>query len=504
MRVVVHFPSRLHIKPTAPMRSLLPVLFTVVLLGPCELAAQRQASLQPAPEASDTPITLGTRVQIYSEEMGEQRTFSIYVPATYADSQARYPVLYVLDGEAYFLHAASTATSLAQLGRMPEAIVVAIHNTNRRRDLTPPFITLPDVPAGGAEAFLSFIEKELIPIIEGRYRTQPLRILIGHSHGGLFNSYALIARPSLFRWHLALDAPVHLNSQEMERRVETFLADHPDHVGRLVTIEKRFGWSDAGWENLVTKAPPAFRTTRLSLPEETHQSLYVIGMYEGLKKLFYDAASDNTQLQTLDELIATYSSRSSEYGYPVPIPKQILLDFAEENLFVGQPQRARPLLDKVIALYGTSPQTQRLEAWLSHLIETPLQETSEDLLNTPSATPQAMAPFLGTWEGLLRGTIPVKVTFTVQEGVVSGRTIQTFPNGHEGVFEHVMARVSNDGVLEWGYMNKTRPYSLVLAYQATLSDANTLHVKGKKTLSPPPGRDLGDFDTPFTLSRKRE
>ena len=81
----------------------------------------------------------------------------------------------------------------------PKMIVVGIPNTNRMRDLTP---TTPEgeqfyidssasTNSGGGEKFISFIEKELIPHIESNYPTQPYRMLIGHSLGGLMVMHAL-------------------------------------------------------------------------------------------------------------------------------------------------------------------------------------------------------------------------------------------------------------------------------------------------------------------------
>ena len=104
----------------------------------------------------------------------------------------------------------------------PEMIVVAVRNTDRTRDLTPSPFT-PDPPedgegedgdegdgenpmptAGGAGAFLDFFERELFPFVEERYRTQPYRIVIGHSFGGLFAVHALVHRPAAFDAYVAI------------------------------------------------------------------------------------------------------------------------------------------------------------------------------------------------------------------------------------------------------------------------------------------------------------
>jgi predicted alpha/beta superfamily hydrolase len=58
----------------------------------------------------------------------------------------------------------------------------------------------------GAEAFLAFLEKELIPDIEKTYRTAQPRILQGKSLSGLFTVYALLARPTVFNAYVGCSA----------------------------------------------------------------------------------------------------------------------------------------------------------------------------------------------------------------------------------------------------------------------------------------------------------
>ncbi|RAI34503.1 alpha/beta hydrolase, partial [Rhodoplanes roseus] len=59
-------------------------------------------------------------------------------------------------------------------------------------------------PVGGADAFLDFIEADVIPAIGDEFPLDPARrTLFGHSFGGLFSLYALFTRPGLFRTHVA-------------------------------------------------------------------------------------------------------------------------------------------------------------------------------------------------------------------------------------------------------------------------------------------------------------
>jgi len=140
-----------------------------------------------------TGISIGQRFQLHSGIIGETRSYFVHRPASYDLSNARYPLLIVLDGESHFQHASTTADHLADANRIPGLLVVGIPNTDRNRDLLPPQSPAPNgAPASGAENFLKFITTELIPTLDRDFRTQPYRILVGHSNGGIFGVYSLI------------------------------------------------------------------------------------------------------------------------------------------------------------------------------------------------------------------------------------------------------------------------------------------------------------------------
>ena len=145
-------------------------------------------ALMSAAQAQDDLISIGKRMTLRSEVLQEERSYWVYVPASYDDSAyplQRYPVLYLLDGDAHF-HSASGIVQFMSAGtngniQIPELIIVAIPNTNRTRDLTPSHATTwldgnyaPYLEAsGGGEKFLRFLQEELFAHIESRYRTPP-------------------------------------------------------------------------------------------------------------------------------------------------------------------------------------------------------------------------------------------------------------------------------------------------------------------------------------------
>ena len=129
-------------------------------------------------------VVIGERLELQSQLLNETRTVLIGKPATYGNGEDRYPVLYLLDDDGHFHHTTGIVNFLSRNQRIPEVLVVAIPNTDRTRDLTPPSQVKEDIDRapthGGADTFLRFISDELMPWVEQNYRTRPYRILVGH------------------------------------------------------------------------------------------------------------------------------------------------------------------------------------------------------------------------------------------------------------------------------------------------------------------------------------
>jgi predicted alpha/beta superfamily hydrolase len=148
----------------------------------------------------------------------------VHRPANYDFSSARYPVLIVLDGDWNFQHASTTVDFLADDNRIPAMLVVGIPNTDRSRDL---------FPQNGAENFLKFITTELIPKLDQDFRTQPYRILVGHSNGGLFGLYSVIGAPGAFKGYILASPVLESDSRELPKSVGSFLDAHKDVAARF-------------------------------------------------------------------------------------------------------------------------------------------------------------------------------------------------------------------------------------------------------------------------------
>lgn len=163
----------------------------------------------PAPKTDNNtkPFVLGVIDEVRSVILNEKRTLNIYLPDGYDKNAAdKYPVIYLLDGSADedFIHIVGLVqfNNFSWIDRVPKSVVVGIATIDRRRDFTFPTTNAGEKnlykTAGKSENFMNFIEQELQPFIEKKYRTNSSKTLIGQSLGGLLATEILFKKPQLF------------------------------------------------------------------------------------------------------------------------------------------------------------------------------------------------------------------------------------------------------------------------------------------------------------------
>lgn len=159
------------------------------------------------------PFVLGTIEEIQSAQLGEKRILNIYLPEGYKqDDTTKYSVIYLLDGSADedFIHVVGLVqfNTFEWIQRIPKSIVVGIATVDRKRDLTYPTTIEEDKKAfpttGHSDKFIAFIEKELQPYIEKKYKTNTSKTIIGQSLGGLFATEVLFKKPKLFNKYIII------------------------------------------------------------------------------------------------------------------------------------------------------------------------------------------------------------------------------------------------------------------------------------------------------------
>jgi predicted alpha/beta superfamily hydrolase len=306
-------------------------LMRITLAALAVLACVLPAAAQLPPDV--TPLQLDSKI------MGEKRTALVRLPPSYRTGARAYPVVYMTDGETQLIHTAATADFLVRQGRMPEVIVVGVTNTDRTRDLTPTRVDTTTLDgqqlrfpsSGGADKFLDFFEKELIPEIESRYRVQPFRVFAGHSFGGLFALHALFTRPQLFNGWIAVSPTLTWDDRYLAKKADLFLAGKGrDYRSTLVVtvgdegdvLRREFDDLKA---TIARRAPKTFVSQFIYYPDDDHGSVVLPSHFAGLKKVFepwrFVVGRNGDPRKDFGKAKEHYANLSKRVGYGVPVPE---------------------------------------------------------------------------------------------------------------------------------------------------------------------------------------
>jgi predicted alpha/beta superfamily hydrolase len=184
------------------------VLISILTFFTTFLSSQTNNSKQ---AGNPKPFVLGEIQEIQSKELAEKRVLNIYLPEGYnANDTTKYPVIYLLDGSADedFIHIVGLVqfNSFEWINQVPKSIVVGIATVDRKRDFTFPTSIAEDQKkyptTGHSDHFMAFIEKELQPYIEKKYKTTAGKTIIGQSLGGLLATEILLKKPTLFNTYI--------------------------------------------------------------------------------------------------------------------------------------------------------------------------------------------------------------------------------------------------------------------------------------------------------------
>jgi len=307
---------------------------------------------------NDNDIVIGKKNFIYSNILKENRQIWVHVPGAQGNdiySKQRYPVLYLLDGDAHFASVAGMVEQLSVINGnnlCPNMIVVGIPNTDRLRDLTPSHSG--DNTSGGGELFTSFIEKELIPYIDSLYPTAPYRLFIGHSLGGLMVVNTMIHHPQMFNAYLAIDPSMWWNDQLLLKASGPILTANKFNGKTLflgVANTMSSGMDTARVRKDTSKntihirsillladllrktSESGFRWEYKYYNEDSHGSVPMISEYDGLRFIFdYYDFKENDKLfdssfnagQSIKAITDHYQKVSKQMGYVVLPPESYI------------------------------------------------------------------------------------------------------------------------------------------------------------------------------------
>ena len=305
-------------------------------------------------------ISIGTVHQIHSNQLNEDREYWVNLPESYHDegnSYKRYPILILLDGNAHFRSITGMVNYMSSGYNgnrvIPEMIVVAIQNVDRRRDFTPDkIITVRENNSGGGEKFLSFLEEEMIPELDANYRTDSYRILFGHSLGGLLATHAYMKEKTLFNAFIAVDPSFGTwDAETMDQKLEAVTDQSFERYIYLATAN----WGKRNirnrdrqvrlYESLHSKSPGEFPAKLEYFENENHGSVPPIAFYQGLSSMFDGYGISYREIKSLDQLLQHFQLISQRLSFDFYPPESLVNQTGYTFLQSRNPEEQAKALD---------------------------------------------------------------------------------------------------------------------------------------------------------------
>lgn len=251
-----------------------------------------------AAQSEPTPIIIGQSYALPSTVMGATREINVWLPPGYAESEARYPVLYLLDGGTTwqdFHH----ISGLAQLGTVNgttrDVIVVGIASVDRRNELALPTDNAELIARyptqGHTDRFRRFVAEEVQPFIEGRFRASGETALMGESLAGLFVVETFLKEPQMFDAYVAISPSLWWDGGKLARQSGAHLRDHSNDPRTLILTMGNEGAEaqalmDTLTANLRDHALPGVSWTFEPRPDETHATIYHGAALDAFRRLY--------------------------------------------------------------------------------------------------------------------------------------------------------------------------------------------------------------------------
>jgi predicted alpha/beta superfamily hydrolase len=261
------------------------------------------------PVETTKPFVLGVIDEMQSTELAEKRILNIYLPEGYNPKDStKYPVVYLLDGSADedFIHVVGLYqfNSFEWINRVPKSIIVGIANTDRKRDFTYPTTVAADLKksptTGKSDKFINFIEEELQPYIEKKYKTNSERTIIGESLGGLLATEIVLKKPNLFNRYIIISPSLWwdngslltLKSEILEKtfsdKIEIYIGVGkeglaPTEVPHVMEVD-----ANVLAERLKNSASKSLSVYFDYLPKEDHATISHQAIYNAIRLIYPD------------------------------------------------------------------------------------------------------------------------------------------------------------------------------------------------------------------------
>lgn len=298
-------------------------------------------------------IVIGTKHQIHSDVLNEDRAYWLSLPDSYYDessSHKSYPILVVLDGNIHFKAISSMvnymSSDLYRNRKIPEMIVVGIQNVDRRRDYTPDkIITVRANNTGGGEKFLDFLENELLTLLDQKYRTTSYRLLYGHSLGGLLATHTYMKEKTSFNSFIAVDPSFGTwDSETMDKKLDA-LTEHS--FNRFIYIATA-NWGKRNirnrdrhvrlYEALNSKCKNELPAKLEYFENEDHSSVPIIAFHNGISAIFKGYGISYRDIESIEQLTQHYKKLSERLSWDFRPPEYLVNQLGYRMLQSSNPK----------------------------------------------------------------------------------------------------------------------------------------------------------------------
>lgn len=260
-------------------------------------------------QENSSQITLGTNYNFKSTILNEERTIQVYTPDGYSAATQKYPVLYILDGQQYFLSGVGLLKSIRTPRAIPEMIVVGISDKQSSR-----WTWFGDEK----EKFSSFLIEEVIPFINAKYRTNEERIIFGWEGAAYYASELLLKHPEAFNGAILTNG-----GYASKETVKGFNSSKATYLYMANSKKDIYNidYTEDFHKTLKNHSPQNLIWKYDLQNDEIHESLAHLALYKGLKfyyhnynSLVFESIQQYIDLGGMDYLTTYFKERSKRFG----------------------------------------------------------------------------------------------------------------------------------------------------------------------------------------------
>ncbi len=236
---------------------------------------------------NNSSIEIGKTFNLHSEILADNKEIYVSLPPKYHEHKQQYPVIYVLEAEYLFASTATIIQFIANRSKMPASIVIGVATGGHAKRKEMAF----ELHGGKPEKYLKFLEKELIPKVEKKFRTNNNRTIIGlsPSNGVVFES--LFSGAHLFNNYIALTTHWEWSPRKgismVEQLIKTITQpDMPAVNLYMGTADDDLRYSHTQYHEAVEKLKNIGKTRVNFQVELLHQEEHYLTAISGLRNAF--------------------------------------------------------------------------------------------------------------------------------------------------------------------------------------------------------------------------